>query len=369
MMDVSGNLIGDNGTQYLANVLQNNATLTQLNLEGNPGSCCSAVSAGIQVRNDKTITKMDLHGKSNDDIGMKFLTDALINNETLTTLELRNNQIKDEGAKYLADLFKINRTLATLDLRGNQIGDQGAQYFIDALKTNTNLRYLNLETNKSRFCAAITKIHESLLWKHQPHLYLDCHGIGDSVIEYISLLIPASEEIRHIRLPSNKISDTGAQYLATAIKQSTTIIDLDLRSNDIGDEGAYHLADALKYNQTLSTLKLRGNKIGPIGKQYLEDVQQIRTMGHSFFFYFLKTIFNNFIQTPIEFDLSGAIKLLCPQDHHLKLCDYEQRKRNNTHQYPVSEYGCDTCLRGCRGLSWHCSCTSRGFDICETCSN
>ncbi|CAF3949310.1 unnamed protein product, partial [Adineta steineri] len=316
-------------------------TLTQLNLEGNPGSCCSAVSAGIQVRNDKTITKMDLHGKSNDDIGMKFLTDALINNETITTL----------------------------DLRGNQIGDEGAQYFIDALEINTNLRHLNLENNKSRVCAAITKIHESLRWKHQSSLYVECHGMGDSVIEYISFLIPTSKEIRHIRLPSNKISDTGAQYLATAIKQSTTIIDLDLRSNDIGDEGAYHLADALKYNQTLSTLKLRGNKIGPIGKQYLEDVQQIRTMGHSFFFYFLKTIFNNFIQTPIEFDLSGAIQLLCPQDHHLKLCDYEQRKRNNTHQYPVSEYGCDTCLRGCRGLSWHCSCTSRGFDICETCSN
>ncbi|CAF0858466.1 unnamed protein product [Adineta steineri] len=105
--------------------------------------------------------------------------------------------------------------------------------------------------------------------------------------------------------------------------------------------------------QTFSTLKLRGNKIGPIGKQYLEDVQQIRI-------------------TPIEFDLNGkesAIELLCPQEHHLRLCNYEQRRLKNTYEYPESEYECDICSKDYWGFSWHCSCTSEGFDICETCAN
>ncbi|CAF1690938.1 unnamed protein product, partial [Adineta ricciae] len=78
---------------------------------------------------------------------MKFLCHFLENNKTITTLNLSFNQIQDDGAKYLADVLKQNQKLKTLDLRSNRIGNIGAQQLEIALKQNKTLEKLILTEN------------------------------------------------------------------------------------------------------------------------------------------------------------------------------------------------------------------------------
>ncbi|CAF1213233.1 unnamed protein product [Adineta steineri] len=59
-MDLSGNHIDDTGTQYLANVLQNNATITELNISNNEISDVGVQYLADMLRNNTTITKMKL---------------------------------------------------------------------------------------------------------------------------------------------------------------------------------------------------------------------------------------------------------------------------------------------------------------------
>ncbi|CAF1468587.1 unnamed protein product [Adineta steineri] len=196
-------------------------TFIKLNLEGNPGSSSTTVSAAIQIRNDKTITKIKLCGKSIDDTGMKFLADALINNETITELDLYYNKIGDIGTEYLADALQNNTTLVILKLSYNQIGHNGAKYLSDLLQTNQ----------------MITKI--DLLKNH----------IGDIGAQYLANVLQNNPTMTELDLSRNAISDTGVQYLAHMLRKNTVMVTLGLWGNAITDIGAQKLFNSLKTNK------------------------------------------------------------------------------------------------------------------------
>ncbi|CAF3914631.1 unnamed protein product [Rotaria sp. Silwood1] len=79
---------------------------------------------------------LDLTGFVLTDQDIKNLANALQNNKTLTTLQLDYNKIGDKGVQYLADALKINTTLTTLKVPSNEIGDKGVEYLADALQNN-----------------------------------------------------------------------------------------------------------------------------------------------------------------------------------------------------------------------------------------
>ncbi|CAF1309636.1 unnamed protein product [Adineta steineri] len=107
--DKKGELVaGGNGAQHLAGALQNNKTLTTLDLADN----------GISVK------------------GGQSLANALQNNTTLTTLDLGSNWIGTEGAQHVANALQNNKTLTILDLGDNKMGDEGARFLAYALQNN-----------------------------------------------------------------------------------------------------------------------------------------------------------------------------------------------------------------------------------------
>ena len=215
--------IDDEGAKLLADALQQNRTLTSLNLAGNQIGDEGAKALAEALTQNRTLTSLSLGANNIGAEGVKALADALKQNRTLTNLDLGANNIGAEGAKEMAGALQQNRTLTSLDLGNNEIGDEGAKVLADALKQNRTLTNLNLDYNS--------------------------------------------------------IGAEGAKALADALQQNRTLTSLDLDGNEIGDEGAKALADALKQNRTLTSLDLNDNDIDTGVKNAIKDALERNKRG------------------------------------------------------------------------------------------
>ncbi|CAF0988062.1 unnamed protein product [Adineta ricciae] len=246
-LDLRGNSLTNKDMEIVAYyAIQENNTLTTLNLSWNKIGDAGAQYVSDALRHNTTLTVLDLYDNEIGDAGAQYVSDALRHNTTLTTLHLSRNQIGEKGAQYVSDALRHNTTLTTLYLSRNQIGDAGAQYVSDALRHNTTLTILNLSWNE----------------------------IGDAGAQYVSDALRHNTTLTALDLSRNKIGDAGAQYVSDALRHNTTLTALYLSFNQIGDAGAQYVSDALRHNTTLTTLVLGSNKIGEKGAQDLRSASE-----------------------------------------------------------------------------------------------
>ncbi|CAF1043845.1 unnamed protein product [Adineta ricciae] len=147
LLDLYNNGIENEDVQYLVNVLRNNKSLKTLNLSQNSIGDQGVEHLARFLRENQTLTSLNLlHNQISHD-GADFLAQALMRNQTLTTLHLWNNRIGNEGAEYFSIMLRQNSTLKLLDLSANQIRDEGAMELLDALQENQTLKELWLWNN------------------------------------------------------------------------------------------------------------------------------------------------------------------------------------------------------------------------------
>ena len=136
-LDLSHNLLGDEGAKALAEILGGNG----------------AESSGTA---NTTLKHINLSFCSIGPVGAQHLAQALRVNTSVKTLKLSGNHLGDEGAKALADMFggngaesggTVNTTLEHVDLRGCRIRPVGAQHLAQALYVNTSIKILKLSYN------------------------------------------------------------------------------------------------------------------------------------------------------------------------------------------------------------------------------
>lgn len=109
--DLAGERLGNQGAQQLAVPLRQNVSLEKLVLGG--------VVVGCDI----------------GDEGLTALAEALQHNRTLSQIDLRSNRITDKGAIALAKALSHNENLLWIDLRSNQIEDKGKCALTEALKS------------------------------------------------------------------------------------------------------------------------------------------------------------------------------------------------------------------------------------------
>jgi hypothetical protein len=124
------------GVRLLAAALDNNATLTSLDLGVNNIGDEGARSLAAALDNNASLTSLSLWYNNIGDEGARALAAALDNNAALTSLFLYNNNIGDEGARALAAALDNNATLTSLDLAGNNIGADIQNLVGDRLRVN-----------------------------------------------------------------------------------------------------------------------------------------------------------------------------------------------------------------------------------------
>jgi Ran GTPase-activating protein (RanGAP) involved in mRNA processing and transport len=176
------NPISDAGAVWVAQALQNNATITELDLT----DCHFAKKPSWLA--PKT--------------GTTELATVLKNTLTLTSLKLAGNMIQPKSIKEFVEGLKTNKTLTYLDLSNNQIADEGMIHISNGLQTNKTLEILLLGNN----------------------------GITDKGAETISGFIP-NTAVGCLALEYNQIGDKGCQLITGALRKGSRIHTLIFRGN------------------------------------------------------------------------------------------------------------------------------------------
>lgn len=232
----------NNISLFLAEFLQVNRTLTELELSGFGGGDAWKLLFEA-LKTNTTLHRLQLCGSVIDTADACSLAVSLNVNSSLTTLDLSDNEIGFSGVGVLAEALKVNISLAKLNLSGNNIGDLAAVALSESLKSNTTLT----------------------------SLYLSRNGIGEYGVRSLVEVLTVNASLMILDLSENEIGDAGAVALAQALKINTALAVLILSKNGLGDVAALALAEALKTNASLTTLGLLENKISGLGAKFLGE--------------------------------------------------------------------------------------------------
>lgn len=139
-LDFSYTNINDTNAARIADMLGKNTSLTQLSLDG----CCDisaagAVSLGGALARSASLRTLDLSWCDIGDEGAAALADGLKTNASLEELSLRGCYITDVGAAALADMLAHNVTLETLDFGECSVYAPGMSELERALQRNTTV--------------------------------------------------------------------------------------------------------------------------------------------------------------------------------------------------------------------------------------
>ena len=145
-------LIGKvDAAQALTTMLQVNKTLAHLDLSYNwtfsRANC--AVFHGIQHNTALVHLKLICTGLVATEDTAQALTTMIQDNKTLTHLNLSENfTFSDSGAYCVFQGLQRNTTLIYLNLRNTGMTDKGAEYIAQAIESNCSLQTLNISKNR-----------------------------------------------------------------------------------------------------------------------------------------------------------------------------------------------------------------------------
>ena len=121
-----------------------------LNLWGNQFKSESISILANVLNGNKTLRELDLSYNHLKDDGVRIICEVLASNTcAIKELDLSSNQITDEGVKYIARMLTKNDKLKFLILNNNEITNDGLLLLAGALTNNENtkLEELKLESN------------------------------------------------------------------------------------------------------------------------------------------------------------------------------------------------------------------------------
>ena len=260
-LNLSGDGLGLNECNALAETIKHNSTITQLDLSYNDlgeGECIALAEA---IKHNSTITQLNLSDSLRGDSQCTALAEAVKYNSTITELDLSYNHLFAGDSNAFADAIKHNSTITQLDLSYNQLDDDGCTALAEAIKHNSTLIQLDLSYNLlgTGDCTALAKAikHNSVL----THLDLSCNvfGAGDC-----TALVEAIKHNSAITQLDLRGSFRGADYchvLTEIIKHNSTITQLDLSYNGLGFGDCTALGEAIKHNSTIKLLDLSHNEL------------------------------------------------------------------------------------------------------------
>jgi Ran GTPase-activating protein (RanGAP) involved in mRNA processing and transport len=324
-INLSGNPFGNVGAEQIAELLEENETITDIDF-----SDCNVMDRelismiheslvrnrtdwlGIRLKkNDQDLVDLQLAGLYMEGEHLKAMADGLKKNHTLTTLNLGDNNIGANGAGALSKVLLRARssTLTSLDLSDNLLNEEavesiatmledgapvplkklfmagigelrteedhaGCQRLAAGLSTNMLLVELDLSRNGIDDEGA-TAIAEGLQDGGRcglTHLVLSENLIGEEGATALAQLVRDVHMPLHtLKLGQNAIGDAGVKALAEALKVDIQLKVLGVQQNSIKEAGGVAIGQALVYNRSLQRLYMQQNSIGDEGSVALSQ--------------------------------------------------------------------------------------------------
>lgn len=255
--------LGIHSLRAVVDVLQQDDNITHLDLSGNTFGPDSGACLAQLLSANSSLCVLRLQSINIGD-GIEPLMDALQNNNTLTALDLSGiagitrNTIWGKSAESVAAMFSRNQVLSYLNLAHCGL-QRSSVAIIRSCASHLALTKLNLSGNKIKDdgCRAIAYLLTSGVCSLQS-LYLDenqitCLGvstIGDALRTTGVVASNACLSLELISLNQNEIGASGLEVLCNSLKDHPKIATISLSHNKLCsmgvDEDGYRIPDSLK---------------------------------------------------------------------------------------------------------------------------
>ncbi|XP_044011996.1 uncharacterized protein LOC122854991 [Aphidius gifuensis] len=203
---------------YLNSLLEKNAIILSLNLEG-----CKIGMAGAErlkkgIGFARSLEHLDLSGCELGSVGLKHIVAGVCLSNTLKTLNLSNNKLGETSAEELTRLLSKNFSIKKLVLARNLLFSQKFwEVFINGLVRSKSLSKLDMS----------------------------CNYLEDDCATFLAKFIDTSTQILNLNLAGNLLKKTGAERIAKSLENSLALRILCLQNNPIGAAGALKIVSAL----------------------------------------------------------------------------------------------------------------------------
>ncbi|KAI7820980.1 hypothetical protein BC939DRAFT_456744 [Gamsiella multidivaricata] len=280
----------DTSVRYLAEALEKNDTLTELNLARNRLTdqdievLCTALSRGNDSGpNNSTLQKLDLCLNSFEEPGTRSIANLLASQDQieqggLTEIDLSDNEISEEAGRAIGRALETNKVLQRLRMSSCmdpplpvEEGDE------DKIQWDDDVQVLNKRL--------------------APEQEQEIRSDGDAVLESIAASLKINQTLQELWMDYCNISSIGATFLADALRHNHGLTTVRMRNNRIGNRGARALGAALTstsppptsadpqdstptgHNTTLKNLELGSNKVGVLGWHGLVGASSLESLG------------------------------------------------------------------------------------------
>ncbi|XP_060085740.1 leucine-rich repeat-containing protein 74B-like [Ylistrum balloti] len=246
-----------------------------------------AKAIAYPMKTNKKIEVLNLEGNWILGEGSEYLARMLVGNFCITELYLAENRIGNTGAEAMADLLSKNDSIVTIDLSGNEIDDSGAEKLCTTLLKNSSVKHLFLANNRLEERAGIAlrellshnEVIETLdlSWNH--FRTKGAVALGEGLMENYGL--------RCMKLSMNGFGLDGSEAVGKALKINRTLKDLNISHNRIPERGAIVIATGLQTNDCLETLRIGSNPLGHSGPVAIitevskNDMSSVQTLDFS----------------------------------------------------------------------------------------
>ena len=279
-LNLSHNIIFDNGFSFFNNCLKKNDTLLELNLSRNniTDETIKGLAEVIQV--NTTLKVLDISKNLISREGVLKILEACTKHKTLKKVVCTHNNLSKSGLADLNEYIRKEKALQTFDASWNGVGTNLGKLTI---KTTFQLLDINEDDN--------VDIHEEMWYVYEiaklehRREFLQCcfeseqsvniQGIGMAEIELISDCLKQNKTLKELTVSKTKITDKEARKLAKAIKMHTNLQVADISYNVITDNGILSVIECVKNNGVLCKLNLSNNKITDEGAKRLAKAIQV----------------------------------------------------------------------------------------------
>ncbi|NXB21619.1 DRC5 protein, partial [Rhagologus leucostigma] len=142
-LDLSHNLIRDNGAQALGKLISH-SRLETLNLCNNQIRHLGAQALAEGLAESSTLTSLNLRLNFVEDKGGEAIGHALLTNTSLKSLHLGSNNLSEPTAAVFSQVLAQNTTLASINFSCNHLGLDGGKQLLEGLANNKTLTELDL---------------------------------------------------------------------------------------------------------------------------------------------------------------------------------------------------------------------------------
>ena len=256
---ISHNEITDEAADVIANFLSRNTRLQELDLSHNDLQAAGVVSI-CQVNLSK-LTNFSLSHNSITSDAANQIAAFLSCNANLKVLDLSSTELQKVDCKDIFKALQNISTISSLNVSNCNVGNEAADELATVLFHNLKLEMIDLSYNNLSPLDIATILRGMENISNLASISVSQNKINDEAADDLATILLHNPNLKHLDLSGNSLSALAFVKIFKGMKNISNLITMNISYNMITNEAANELANVLHHNTTLQKLNMSGNNL------------------------------------------------------------------------------------------------------------